>query len=177
MKNRRMEVQLQSEVVELVQSRKSLFLSSLDPDGNPYASYAPYALGEECLYVLLSEIALHAVNLQRNPRASVLIIEDEDGAGELFARVRVNYSVNAHQVSMGSAEWQEGLSRLSDRLGERIELLSQLSDFKLFRLEPLAGRYVKGFARAYTLVGGTLAGKEVDHLTDGHRDRASGEED
>ena len=171
MKNQRLENKLQQEVLSFVGSRKSLQLSSITKEGKPYASYAPFAMGDECLYVLLSEIAVHAVNLQGNPEASVLIIEDEDSAGELFARKRVNYSMTADLIDLEDEQWKEGVDILAERHGERINSLSELQDFKLFKLNPTGGRYVKGFGRAYTLAGGSLAGDEVEHMRDGHKKR------
>lgn len=89
MNNKGLETQIRDEIMDMVHSRKSLMLSSLDENGLPYASYAPFAVGDDCLYVLISEIAVHGKNLQLNPQASALIIEDEDTANELFARLRV----------------------------------------------------------------------------------------
>ncbi|OOV87302.1 HugZ family protein [Oceanospirillum linum] len=170
-KQQKLAVKINRDVMDFIESRKSLFLSSIQPDGKPYASYAPFAIGDECLYVLLSEIALHAINLQHNPEASVLIAQDEDSAKELFARIRVNYSVNAELLETDSAAWSEGVDILEARLGERIRNLSQLSDFRLFRLKPQGGRFVKGFGAAYTLVGNSLAGEDVNHLREGHKKR------
>lgn len=171
MKNKKMQQRLSSEVEQFINSRKSLQLSTITQEGNPYASYAPFALGDDCLYVLISEIAVHATNLQHNPKASVLIIQDEDSADELFARIRVNYSVDAENIEVDSEKWHEGLKILSDRHGERINNLSQLSDFKLFKLNPTGGRFVKGFGRAYTLASGTLASEILSHMSDGHKKR------
>lgn len=162
---------INEEVSDFIASRKSLMLSSIQPDGTPYASYAPFAIGDDCLYVLLSEIALHAVNLQQNPAASVLIIEDEDSAGELFARKRVNYSMQAELIELESEAWYQGIDILEARHGERIRNLSQLADFRLFRLAPKGGRFVKGFGRAFTLAGDSLAGEMVSHMRDGHKKR------
>lgn len=173
MKNQKMQQRLSEEVIEFIHSRKSLQLSTVTQTGEPYASYAPFALDEECLYVLLSEIAVHATNLLHTPKASVLIIQDEDSAEELFARVRVNYSVNAEMIEAGSERWRDGIAILADRHGERINNLSQLSDFKLFKLTPKGGRFVKGFGRAYTLAGDSLAGEVVNHMTDGHKKRSA----
>jgi putative heme iron utilization protein len=60
---------------------------------------------------------------------------------------------------------------LAERLGERPRNLSRLADFRLFRLKPQSGRYVKGFGKAYTLEGGTLATATINHLREGHRKR------
>lgn len=171
-KQQKLAIKINRDVLDFIESRKSLYLSSIQPDGKPYASYAPFAIGDECLYVLLSEIALHAINLQHNASASVLIAQDEDSAKELFARVRVNYAVEAELLAVDSPQWNEGVKIMTDRLGQRVENLSQLSDFRLFRLKPQGGRFVKGFGAAYTLVGNTLAGEAVDHLREGHKKRS-----
>ncbi len=173
MKNKAMESRLGDEVMAFINSRRSLQLASIDPEGVPFASYAPFAIGDECLYVLLSEIALHAVNLQSNPTASVLIIEDEDAAEELFARVRVNYTVRADRIEYGSDDWNTGMEALAERHGERPRNLGEHTDFKMFKLLPERGRYVKGFGKAYTLAGESLAGEAVDHLRDGHKRRSA----
>ncbi|GGA69636.1 heme utilization protein HutZ [Neiella marina] len=163
------------EIKELLDSRKSFFLSSITKDGSPYASYAPFAIGDECFYVLLSEIAVHAVNLQVNPTASVLVIEDEDSAKELFARLRVSYQVQANLLAVDSDEWQHGLAQLVNRHGELVNNLSQLGDFKMFRLEPISGRFVKGFGRAFAFSGKGLLGEQIVHMRDGHKKREEAE--
>lgn len=171
MKNTALQTRLSDEVLELLHSRRSLQLATVCEDGSPYASYAPYAIGEDCLYVLLSDIAVHGLNLLHEPRASVLVIEDEDTAGELFARIRVNYRVKAREIPVGESDWEHGVALLESRHGERPRKLSQLADFRLFRLSPLGGRYVKGFGRAYDLAGATLAGEILNPMTDGHKPR------
>ena len=159
------------EVQAFIDSRRSLMLSTLTPEGEPYASYAPFTFVDGQIYVLLSEIAIHAVNLQINKVASVLIIEDEDSADELFARRRVSYSVKAELIDTETEAWKHGIKCLSARLGPRVDGLSQLSDFKLFTLSPQRGRYVKGFGRAFALESDSLSGQGITHLRDGHKRR------
>ncbi|MCR9103693.1 MAG: pyridoxamine 5'-phosphate oxidase family protein [Gammaproteobacteria bacterium] len=173
MKNKAMKTRLNKEVMSFIHSRLSLQLASIDAEGQPYASYAPFAIGDDCLYVLLSDIALHAINLQLNQSASVLIIEDEDSAGELFARVRVNYAVRAEHLEPDSPQWHKAMDNLSSRFGERPRKLGAYADFKMFRLVPEGGRFVKGFGKAYTLAGESLAGEDVSHLRDGHKPRTA----
>lgn len=160
-----------AEVLAFINSRRSLMLSTLTPDGEPYASYAPFTCVDGQIYLLLSEIAIHAVNLQNNRVASVLIIEDEDSAEELFARRRVSYMVQSEMIKTESEAWHTGVGYLADRLGPRIEGLSKLTDFKLFRLTPRRGRYVKGFGKAFALEGMNLSGEGISHLRDGHKRR------
>jgi putative heme iron utilization protein len=171
MNNKGLEKEISNEIVSMIESRKSLMLSSLTEEGLPYASYAPFAIGDNCLYVLISEIAVHGKNLQLNPDASVLIIEDEDSAEELFARLRVVLKVNAQVMAVDSDGWNIGLNALTERHGDRISSLSQMGDFKLFKLNPMGGRYVKGFGRAYQIEGGSLGGTSLSHLREGHTKR------
>jgi putative heme iron utilization protein len=172
MKNKAMENRLNTEIMDFIHSRRSLQLATLDEDGAPFASYAPFAADDDSFYVLLSDIAIHGRNLAREARASVLVIEDEDSAGELFARVRVNYQVRAEELAVNTAEWHKAVELLAARHGERPRNLSQLSDFRLFRLRPVKGRYVKGFGKAYSLAGGKLGMEGIDHLREGHKPRA-----
>ena len=104
---------LNNEVLEFIATRKTLQLATLNQDGSPYASYAPFALGDDCFYVLLSDVAVHGKNLRLQPTASILLIEDEQSAGEIFARIRLNYSINADCLEHGSDHWQEGLAALT----------------------------------------------------------------
>jgi len=171
MNNKGLEQQISDEILAMLSNRKSLMLSSLDADGYPYASYAPFAIGDNCLYILISEIAVHAKNLQQHPKASVLIIQDEDSADELFARLRVVYKIDAEHIHTEDPAWHQGLDKLIERHGELVASLSQMSDFKLFKLHPVGGRYVKGFGKAYKIDAGSLAGS-MSHLRDGHQSRS-----
>ena len=60
MKNKGLEQKLSDEILDFLNTRKTLNLSSLDADGYPYASYAPFAILNENIYVLLSDIAFTA---------------------------------------------------------------------------------------------------------------------
>lgn len=171
MKNLAMQAKLQEEIIGFIRSRYTLQLATRSVSGDPYASYAPFALGDECFYVLLSEIAIHGVNLQTYSSASVLLIEDEDSARERFARVRLNYQVGATLLKPESPGWQQGIGLLEARHGDRVGRLAMLDDFKLFRLQPQSGRYVKDFGKAYALKGESLCGAELEHLREGHRKR------
>ncbi len=153
MTSERIQDRVAPEIEELLQTRLSLHLSSLTVEGEPHASYAPYALGQDCFYVLLSELAVHAINLQHDPRISVLIIEDEAETEQVFARRRISYSMASHLIARDSKEWQSGIGLLRQRHGELVDTLSQLGDFKLFRLVVKSGRYVKGFGKAFAFEG------------------------
>lgn len=165
MKNKVLQRQLNTEVIDLLNRTKSLFLSSLNQDGSPHASYAPFAIKDDVLLILISGLAAHTQNLLRTPKLSGLVTEDEAQCDDIFARLRVSYDFEVSIVAAQSDEWYAGIQQLQARLGSRVEQISQLGDFVLFKLTPIKGRFVKGFGRAYDILGGTLAGEEVVHVS------------
>ncbi len=142
--------------------RRSLHLATLGSDGMPHASYAPFALDEQGYYILISELAQHTQNLLANPRASLLLSDDEQDTREMLARRRLTFNATAVELKHGSAAWDQGIACLRARLGERIESLAAMADFHLFRLEPSNGLFVKGFGQAYRLPSHDLG--EILHI-------------
>lgn len=151
--------------MDLLKRNKSLFLSSLNADGSPHSSYAPFAMKDDALFILISGLAAHTQNLLRNPQVSALIVEDESQCEEIFARLRVTYDLQVNVVESQSVAWEEGVAILQACLGDRVAQISQLGDFVLFKLIPIKGRFVKGFGKAYEVLGGTLAGQDVVHIS------------
>jgi putative heme iron utilization protein len=173
MKNKALEIRIADELLGFLDRRRTLHLSTLDESNHPYASYAPYAIGDDCFYVLLSDIALHGINLTSNGKAGVLIVEDESEAETIFARIRVNYQVNAQLIDFDAGEeYERAINCLYKKQGERIHSLRKLTDFNLFKLTPIGGRFVRDFGKAYSIAGNSLTGESIEHLRDGHRPRA-----
>tara|TARA_B100000683_G_C12402856_1_gene520451 strand:- start:725 stop:1042 length:318 start_codon:yes stop_codon:yes gene_type:complete len=77
----------------------------------------PFAVDKESLCVVLSDIAVHGLNLKARPAASVLIIEDEDTATELFARKRLAYHVTAQAPRPGNIDWEKAVDALEHAHG------------------------------------------------------------
>ena len=173
MNNKALQARINKEILLFLGSRKSLHLATIGSDGLPLASYAPFAVDEGSLCVVLSDIAVHGLNLKARPAASVLIIEDEDTATELFARKRLAYHVTAQAPQPGNIDWEKAVDALEHAHGKRPRQLSELEDFQVFRLTPSSGRFVTGFGRAYSLEGKSLTRSRINHLQIGHRSRAS----
>ena len=77
-KQERLQGRLGPEIKEFRQERRTLQLATVDADGQPNVSYAPFVQNQEGYFILISEIARHARNLQVNPNVSIMMIEDED---------------------------------------------------------------------------------------------------
>jgi putative heme iron utilization protein len=146
------------------QSVKTLQLSTLTTEGKPNASYSPFVTDEQGnFYIFISQLASHTQDLLANPQASILLIQDEAETRQIFARRRISYQCTVEIINKESSEYTPMLDAMQERFGNVVELLRTLPDFILFRLTPYEGQYVKGFGKAYKLVGEGLL--ELEHIT------------
>ena len=165
-KAERLQNRLGPEIQEFRDSRLTLQLGTLNKDGKPHTSYAPFAFSENGYYILVSDLAMHGQNLKHSDAVSIMMIEDESTARSIFARRRLSFDTHATLIERDTPQWQEGIGRMQTRLGSMVEDLSQLGDFRLYRLNPLMGRYVKGFGKAFNVSGDEML--SVIHLDEGH---------
>ncbi|WP_086984328.1 heme utilization protein HutZ [Vibrio aphrogenes] len=166
-KKERLQNRLGPEIQEFRQERRTLQLATVDHNGQPNVSYAPFVVHQTGYYVLISEIARHARNLMENPQVSLMLIEDEEQSKQLFARKRLTFDAVASLVERNTDEWQAVVTELEQRFGEIVSGLSQLEDFKLFCLKPIKGLFVKGFGQAFQVSGDDLV--DFVHLEQGHK--------
>lgn len=170
-KQERLQNRLGPEIQEFRDSRKTLQLATVDCEGKPNVSYAPFVLLEDGYYVLISEIARHARNLLQNPDVSLMLVEDEDSSKQLFARKRLTFDATAILIDREEVNWQLAVDEMKHRFGDIIDGLSSLEDFKMFRLKPIQGLFVKGFGQAFQVSGGDLV--DFVHLEQGHKKRTA----
>ncbi|EIP0119070.1 heme utilization protein HutZ [Vibrio alginolyticus] len=166
-KQERLQGRLGPEIKEFRQERRTLQLATVDAEGRPNVSYAPYVQNQEGYFVLISKIARHARNLLENPNVSLMMIEDEESSKQLFARKRLTFDAVANVVERDTEMWQQVIGQMKERFGEIIDGLSQLEDFVLFNLKPESGLFVKGFGQAYQVSGDDLV--DFVHLQEGHK--------
>jgi len=139
---------------QLLSQARSLILGTTSPDGSPLASYAPFVVDEQQrFYLFTSRLAAHTANLQRSGQASVMVIEDEAAASQIFARQRVTFQCQARLIPRDGAEGEAVLAQYKARFGGMVGLLKSLPDFQLFKLQPQSGSLVIGFGQAYRLSG------------------------
>lgn len=137
-----------------------IFVASSDADGIPEASHAPFVMDEQGqIYILISELAKHTHNLRVNAVASLLLLEPENKANNVFALRRLQFECRAEFIEEGE-ELQEALVLLTGRFGKFIDTLSSLGDFRIVRLTPDSGKFVRGFAQTFHLSGQGLL--EID---------------
>ena len=156
----------------LLVGQRCCALGTAGADGTPLASYAPVYIDEaRRFHVYVSAMALHYGHLRKTGRASVMLIEDEGTAENLFARQRLTLDCAARLVERGSPEFVATMERMEERLGSTMGYLKDLIDFGLFQLAPSEGRLVLGFGKAYRVWGEGLS--ELGYVGGGgHRSKS-----
>jgi len=146
---------------------QSLQLATVDSEGFPEASYAAFLRSGDDFYVYVSELSKHTANLLDNGKVSLLMIEDENKAKLLFARKRITYRATAVHVNRDTEEFNDRMQEFESKFGSFMGMMRKLNDFHLFRIKPISGGFVAGFARAFYLEGNKL--DQLRHVNDvGH---------
>lgn len=130
-KQERLQGRLGPEIKEFRQERRTLQLATVDEEGRPNVSYAPFVQNQEGYFVLISDIARHARNLKANPQVSLMMIEDEESSKQLYARKRLTFDAQASVVERETELWTQVIGQMQERFGEIIDGLSQLQDFSI----------------------------------------------
>ena len=142
---------------------RSLILATTDADGTPQASPAPFIRDAQGRYhVFVSGLSPHTAHLATGRPVGILLAEDEADTLQIFARRRLSHSCTVAEIDRGSGDWDACLVQFVERFGSIVDLLRGLPDFRLFRLTPETGRFVRGFGQAYRVVGGLLRPIEPD---------------
>lgn len=136
-------------IQEILESSKSLIMATVDADGIPVSSYAPFVYLNGSFMVYVSFMAKHTKNLRDRKKVSVMLIEDETAGKQIYARTRLTIAAEATHIEKENPLFEESLTALKDRHGKVVDVLSEMTDFILFELKPEKGAYVNGFGSAY----------------------------
>lgn len=156
------------EIQEFKQQCKTIVLATLDTEGKPNVSYAPFVINNGEYQVIISTIARHARNLLDVPKVSLMLLEDESKSREIYARRRLTFDATARVLTRHSDEWHSAVQALQNRHGKIVENLSKLEDFKVFCFKPTTGLFVKGFGKAFQVTPDELV--SFVHLDEGHQE-------
>ncbi|MDM1555765.1 pyridoxamine 5'-phosphate oxidase family protein [Chryseobacterium indologenes] len=136
-------------VKELIGRSKSVILATVDAEGNPNSSYAPFVQVGNTFYILVSFMAKHTKNLSEGRKTSIMFIEDESATKQIYARERLTIEAGTSQIERDSEIWNTVVTKLKESHGKVVDVISEMGDFILIALQPIKGSYVNGFGSAY----------------------------
>ena len=139
---------------------KSVVIGTLDSEGRPFSSYAPFVHHDHRFYIFISDIATHARNLRRSADASLLFIEDEAEAANIFARKRISLQCRAELIPRDTETFTPVMAKFGEKFGDgMISMLMKMADFNLYALTTIGGEATFGFGEAYR-----VGGDHMEHL-------------
>ncbi|MDD2384055.1 MAG: pyridoxamine 5'-phosphate oxidase family protein [Sulfurospirillaceae bacterium] len=141
---------------------QTVVLGTLDAQGNPFSSYAPYIYDNNRFYVYISDIATHTKNIQRTPKASLFFVEDESKTENLFARKRISLQCDSTKI----VRWTERFETVLDLFAKKFDAkmvatLQKMTDFNLYEFKVNYGEATFGFGKAYF-----IGGENMDELVE-----------
>lgn len=142
---------LEADYRALIDSQRTLLLASSSINTDADISYAPYLYFENKFYVYVSELAKHTGNMLHSQQASVMFIQPEAEAANLFARQRLVFNCRVAEIGKDDVLYSQVLDAMHVRFGEVVAVLRSLPDFHLLALTPLQGQYVAGFGLAFSI--------------------------
>ena len=155
---------IKQDYVHFSSSLKTLVLSTVDGNGKPFVSYAPFVQWNGKFYIYISRIANHYKHIENNPVVDAMLIEDESQSANLFARQRARFVCTA--VNVGNDGYEEVFVQMGAAFGKSMLSMLRGLDFSLFELTAHEGRYVAGFGQAFDI---DLSGERFEHVArDGH---------
>jgi len=153
---------------KLISEMRTIILSTNSKNGNSNASYAPSIIDANGhYYIFISELSQHTKNIIENSNLSIMIIEDESKANNIFARKRLTMVCDSQIIKRDSKNWSQIINKMEKKFGDTIIFLREMTDFHLFKLVPKNGLLVYGFGKAFKLLRSDLG--KIDHINDkGH---------
>lgn len=136
-------------VKELIDRTQSVILATVDAEGSPNSSYAPFVQIGNTFYILVSFMAKHTKNLADGRKTSVMFIEDESATKQIYARERLTLEASTSPIERDSETWNNVIATLKETHGKVVNIISDMGDFILIALQPVKGSYVNGFGSAY----------------------------
>ncbi|MCA1691642.1 MAG: HugZ family protein [Acidimicrobiales bacterium] len=145
------------------QGRGALSTIAIEPAGTPFGSVVAYGLdaaGNPSFFV--STMAEHTRNLDADPRASLLVVEDTPDGADPLASGRVTLLGTVAEVT-DAAERAE--ARAGYLEANPAAFYVDYGDFRCLRLTVTAVRYVGGFGRMSWVESDAYAAARPDPLT------------
>ena len=141
---------------------RSVVLSTVDKEGEPFASYSPFVQDEEgSFYVFVSTAVQHSHNMYNTNKAHLLFIEDESATEHIYARRRLYFKAKAEKFEAQDERFEKIATLFEKRHGEEAALVRKMPDSRFYKLTPYDGNLVLGFGAAFKL---DKSNKKIEEL-------------
>ena len=119
----------------------------------PEIGVSPFIWRNDGLYIYTSRLSQHVRDLIELGEAGCLLCADEVDSQNIWARCRLKFTVKAVEVSRYDPIFDDLCSEFTTAHGPTMGLIRNFTDFHMFRLVPVDGVLVLGFAKAFRVSG------------------------
>lgn len=142
----------QKELDIFLDNIRTVVLSTVDKEGEPFASYSPYAQDEEGnFYVFVSTAVPHSHNMYNTGKAHLLFIEDEGKTDHIYARRRLYFKAKAEKFEENDERFEKIATLFESKHGDEAALVRKMPDSRFYKLSPYDGNLVLGFGAAFKI--------------------------
>jgi putative heme iron utilization protein len=173
-------------VRSVLRSASTGSLATLTAAGGPFASLVTVATDVDgAPLMLLSTLAVHTRNLDRDTRCSLLLVAPGGEGGDPLAGARATIEGRAERIAVGSTEFERMRGRFLARHPEAVGYAG-FADFGFVRIVPETAHLVAGFGRIHAVpaadvlvpaaIAAEFAAAAADvagHMNDDHADAVS----
>lgn len=142
----------QEELDNYTKNMRSVVLSTVDKDGEPFASYSPFVEDEDRnFYVFVSTAVQHSHNMYATKKAHIMFLQDEQDAGHIYARKRLYFKASAEKFEAEDERFEKIAQLFEEKHGSEGKLVRTMSDSRIYKLTPSEGNIVLGFGAAFKI--------------------------
>ncbi|MDB5817483.1 MAG: pyridoxamine 5-phosphate oxidase-related, FMN-binding protein [Rhizobacter sp.] len=144
---------------ELLRSRRTASLGTLDSHGVPQVSMVPFAIEPTGALLVLhvSALAAHTGHLREHPEVSLMVVDAEVPGEPVHALHRVSFTGIASLLEPSDdATYAACRTAYLTRFSEA-EFMTQLADFRFASIQILSTRQIAGFGAARDVDAGALS--------------------
>jgi len=147
-----MDEQSERTLARLIRETRAAALGTLH-DGDPNLAMVAYSFAEDfsAFYIHVSRLGKHTVDMETDPRVSLLITETDDRRPDPQTLARVSIRGTAEILPRNGPGYSQVKQNYLKRYPEAEQLFS-LGDFNLWKITLKGGRFVAGFGRAFNVV-------------------------
>ena len=152
-----------SELASLARQRDQLFaqktilIGARGETGHPEMGVTPFIYYSGALFIYPSRLSAHVRAVLAHRQGQFLLIEDEQMAQNIWARVRLKFDADVDEIDRKDASFAPLCDAFKTVHGSIMDLIRNFADFHMLRLRPRSGVLVTGFARAYRVEGEKFA--------------------
>ena len=149
-------------LARIIRSTRVAALGTLH-GGEPLVSMITFVAASDftAFYTLVSKLAQHTIDMEKESRVSLMIREKDDDRDNPQMLARISIRGKAELFPQGEPGYAQA-KRLYLKKFPLSESLFELKDFGMWKITPKGGRYVAGLAKAFNLTPDAL--KKVSNL-------------